>query len=376
MKNLFLLIFSCLLLTLLACQSEAPGTEAQESKEAPQTTLPEKTEQEPVVLKVIIDQLRMRAEAGEKGEEVLRLPQGSLLTELGEVSDFTTRIKLRGVPYDEPWLKVKTAEGEEGWVYGGGIGVASGTQQAYSQRLLQGRLKSFFGASIADQIEDYSEQYRKMTTSKDFAETYRLGITLRDTIARLMEAKIYAIDPGNAPDLEWLEQAMPGFNSQLVAEGTQAYLFANFPKWNAKAKQTQGDEDDHFVQISFQIHGVDSIEYFFPAWFMQTWDYGGHSLLGQEIHIKILDAMEAELKNSRLFEPEYQQTKAEILDDITLEHVTYWESQNKILEELNAILAKEYTLLSKEDKVELSNRKKMFENAKANKIELNQRSGM
>ena len=375
MKNLLLSFFCCLMLLLTACQSEEPNT-TQESTKTPETASPKELVQEPVVLKVIIDQLRMRAEAGEKGEEVLRLPEGSLLKELGEVSDFTTQVKLRGVPFDEPWLKVRTAEGQEGWVYAGGVGVASGTQQAYSQRLLQRRLQSFFGTTIAEQIQTYSKRYHAMTSSQDFADAYRLGLELRDTIAVLMETKIYAIDPGNAPDLEWLEQAMPGFNSQLVAEGTQAYLFANFKEWHKKAQDTQGEEDNRFTQICFQVHGVDSIEYFYPSWFMQTWDYGGHSLLGQGIHLKIMDALDAELKNSRLFEKEYQEIRDQLIDDMTVEHVTYWESQQKILEELNAILAKEYAFLSKEDKIELNNRKKMFEKAKANKIELNQRSGM
>ena len=39
----------------------------------------------------------------------------------GEKSNGTEEIVLRGVAYDEPWLKVKTKDGTEGWVFGGAV---------------------------------------------------------------------------------------------------------------------------------------------------------------------------------------------------------------------------------------------------------------
>ena len=74
----------------------------------------------PTKMIVNIDNLRIRAEPGEKGEEIGRLKEGTILYDLGEVSDFTTRVQLRGIWHDEPWLKVKTDQNLEGWIYGGG----------------------------------------------------------------------------------------------------------------------------------------------------------------------------------------------------------------------------------------------------------------
>ena len=60
---------------------------------------------QPALFKVNIENLRVRDQPGTKGKELLRLPAGHEITALGEISDFTTGISLRGVNYEEPWLK-------------------------------------------------------------------------------------------------------------------------------------------------------------------------------------------------------------------------------------------------------------------------------
>ncbi len=68
-----------------------------------------------------VDQLRVRASADKKSEIVEEIPEGGALTFLEEKSDFTEKINLRGTLFNEPWLKVETASGKIGWVYGGGV---------------------------------------------------------------------------------------------------------------------------------------------------------------------------------------------------------------------------------------------------------------
>lgn len=76
---------------------------------------------DPLVLYAWVDQLRVRAAADKKADIVAEIPEGGQLAFLNEKSDFTEKITLRGTLHDEPWLKVKTAKGEVGWVYGGGV---------------------------------------------------------------------------------------------------------------------------------------------------------------------------------------------------------------------------------------------------------------
>jgi len=68
-----------------------------------------------------VDKLRMRAEPDTKSDVVAEISEGAALTYLEEKTDFTQQITLRGKAFDEPWLKVSTTEGKEGWVYGGGV---------------------------------------------------------------------------------------------------------------------------------------------------------------------------------------------------------------------------------------------------------------
>jgi len=68
-----------------------------------------------------VDKLRLRAEPNIRAEIVDDLKEGQALLYLEEKTEFTEKVSLRGKIYDEPWLRVKTLEGAEGWVYAGGV---------------------------------------------------------------------------------------------------------------------------------------------------------------------------------------------------------------------------------------------------------------
>ncbi len=68
-----------------------------------------------------VNELRMREEPSTNSPIVFTLKEGEPLEYAGEKSDFTEKISLRGTRFDEPWLKVTTKSGKEGWVYGGGV---------------------------------------------------------------------------------------------------------------------------------------------------------------------------------------------------------------------------------------------------------------
>jgi hypothetical protein len=70
---------------------------------------------------VWVDKLRLRKAPDTKSEIIQDIDEGETLLFWNEKSEFKEKINLRGVIYDEPWLKVKTAENNIGWVYGGAI---------------------------------------------------------------------------------------------------------------------------------------------------------------------------------------------------------------------------------------------------------------
>ncbi len=351
--------------------------EKEETKE--QNPVLEKTETPaistaPTKLIINLDNLRLRATAGEKGKEISRLAKGSIVTEAGEVSDFTTAIRLRGIQFDEPWVKVKTEQGVEGWVYGGGVSFSMDNPTELANKLMERRLQTLF-KGLAPAILQYQREYSQVKDSKKFAAVYRKGVKLRDTLVTILEQKIPVGDYKQLPDLFWLKEAIPGYIPQLAAEGTLYYLFQDYNKMDLQAKKTNGLDDDNYLDLCLMVHAYDSVEHFFPAWFLQTWDYGGNSLLGQGIHLRILKKMESLVNAGNAFEPEILDLKNNLLNDITWQENAYWEPLDNIKKELKDILAADLSILSKEDIIALETRQKMFDDIKGNKIAVNQKNG-
>lgn len=338
------------------------------------TTLSETTSEDSKLITNLED-VRLRDAAGENAQVIRSLPKGTILYDLGEVSDFTTKIKLRGIEFDEPWLKVRTEDGTVGWVYGGALNFRMNDESKLANLLMEKRLASLFGQALADSMAIYRQQFNAIQQAADFARVYRQGDALRDAVVRIMGDKIAVTDPYELPDLFWLEQAMPGFVSQLVAEGTAYYLFWDYKILLQKVNKTADKSDNDFVTLAIALFPEDSVEYFYPAWFIQTWDYGGSSLLGRGVHHRILEKMDETLQKSDLFAAEIRQWKTLLFNDITQADVNYWETQEKILAELDTILAKNYPILTNADKIALQTRRQQFENPAENNISVNQQSG-
>ena len=124
---------------LWSCQSETS-----QSQKPGQTTT-ETTEMGPTQFVVNIDRLRMRDTPGEEGTVVKELEKGTILYDQGEVSDFTTRIKLRGITFDEPWLKVIAPDQTVGWIYAGAIHLGTSPDSKLAKLLREKRLVTLFG---------------------------------------------------------------------------------------------------------------------------------------------------------------------------------------------------------------------------------------
>ncbi|MEM9917539.1 MAG: SH3 domain-containing protein [Bacteroidota bacterium] len=371
------------MMALSACQTDA--TDAENTK-APAV---QQTESEQVVENpssssnqqwvIALDKFRLRDKAGQEGAVLTQLAEGVIVEHMGEVSDFKDRIKLRSILYDEPWIKVKTAAGTEGWAFAGGLLPMQGNQTPLARELMNGRLIQIFGAQLAGRIEAYRQEIEAAKTSDQLALAYRNGLQLCEKLSVVLQDRFEIID-ANAPNLFWLEQAIPAYIVQLVAEGTMYQLFNDYKKWQPLAAATEGEEDDAFVQFCQQAHAQDSVENFFYAWFLQTWDYGGSSLLGQGIHLKTLEAMDKAWTAGPQFHPEISKIKQDWMQDITVDVSAediggYWEDKEKIITEMDQILAGNFQVLTKEDRVALEVRRKMFDNPSANKIRINQRSG-
>lgn len=70
---------------------------------------------------ITIDGLNMRKEPGLKSEVIVKLPLYEEVYFLNEVTDSTTELSIGYQTVNEPWVKIRTKKGHEGWVYGAGV---------------------------------------------------------------------------------------------------------------------------------------------------------------------------------------------------------------------------------------------------------------
>lgn len=356
-------------LFLVACQADEKVEE--KATETPSIPMPSST-----VLTVALENLRLRTAPGVDSDVITELQLGTKLYDLKETSDFTTAIQLRGTQFDEPWLRVKTEDGTVGWIYGAPIGFSLSNESEKVQFLMEKRIFALCGKALGARINDYQAFFKELQSVEDFALLYRTGIQLRDSLVESIDQKLNQLQTEQLPDLFWLKDILPGFVPQIVAEGTSYYLFADYKIFDQLAKLTSTGEDDDFVELELLAFPDDSVEYFFPVWTIQTWDYGGHSLLGRGHHKVLFTKMDAILSQNDLFQPELMEMKKRLLDDIANAEGGYWETDTKIKAELDSIINADFTIFTANDKVILQTRREQFENVIANEISTNLKSGL
>jgi len=96
-------------------------------------------------------------------------------------------------------------------------------------------------------------------------------------------------------------------------------------------------------------------EDFFKSWYVQTWDYGGYSLLGQGIHTKVISKIESCLSSSQVFKEEIDGIKSGLLSDM-LDREEYGKSKKEVLQELNDIITANSSIFTVEEMAKLKAR--------------------
>ncbi len=349
-KGSFIVIFAVLFFN---CKNNTNGDSEKTVKLLPQDTLTR--------MVVTLDNLPLRIAPGTDQTMVKELEQGTELETTGNISPLKTSQLIRGVQREEPWVEVKATDGAKGWIFGGAVKVEGAQNTPVASVLRKERLSSFFGSEKTRQILQYRTDFYSVENPRDLENVFIRGTILRDSLVQTMENRIEILDHDNLPDLSWIEDAMPGFSLGMVAEGTRYYLFQDYGKMSVWSKETTGHEDDAFFEFITFINNGQDLEGFYSLWFEQAWDYGGYSLLGEGKHLLVLTRMEKLMEVQQLFRNPILKLKMKLLQDV-LNSPTglYGSSAEKIIEEIDAILAADFKILSKAERNSLALRKKQF----------------
>jgi len=119
MRKLHLIVSLTLLLIFLACSgSETPAVNTSTQDTTQQSRM---IEVEPQLVYAWVDQLRIRQLPTLDAAVIMEVAEGDTLFFLNEKTVEKVQLTLREKNFNEPWLKVRTTSGREGWVYGGGV---------------------------------------------------------------------------------------------------------------------------------------------------------------------------------------------------------------------------------------------------------------
>lgn len=326
-------------------------------------------------LVVVFPQISLRDAPGKKSNAIRVLKHMEEVTDLNEVSNFESSVYFNDKNYQSPWIKVKTADHQVGWVFGSALQ----PMQRDTGWFFQKRMRCYFGTAITDRRNRLLDNERggyRTRGDKGLAADYRESVVLRDTIIQLLTSRAEPSEASFQPDFSWLQDVLPGFIVQYVAEGTQPFLFADFRVWREKSLDSPGgQQDDAFFNTCFTAFPTDSIESFFPAWKFQISDYEAVSQLGTGVHLKMLRQIDAALTAGDIFRPELMALKESVLEDIVGKNTAYWQPKELILKELNQIIHAKLSCLDTRDRTALQSRLTMFENPEANGLHVNLRSG-
>lgn len=114
--------FITLLTIIFACSTDEPPVE--EVPQKPTVAIdyaPKSIAIEPVQMIAWVDQLRVRALPAKGSRVIAELKESDTLFYQNARTVNEETVNLRDTTYREPWLKVKTKDGQEGWVFGGGV---------------------------------------------------------------------------------------------------------------------------------------------------------------------------------------------------------------------------------------------------------------
>lgn len=326
-------------------------------------------------LLTVLEDLQLHAEPGPESPVIEVLAAGSRLHDLEQVSSVFTKVAIFDTIYWEPWIKVSAGE-KEGWILPTAYHLKMEDASQFEKWMKQKRLNGLFGSKLVARLAAFKETFHNSRTEEDVAFAYSQAIHLRDTLVTILGDKVEMKEDGFLPDLFWLKDFFPAFVTQLVAEGTSYYLFADYRVWGKHARETEGQLDDRFFEIQYLAFPFDSTEHFFPAWTIQTWDYGGHSLLGRGVHQQVLDSLGQLWNDSGLFKGELNRMKQMLVDDISLPHITYWESAELAKKELDGIISKKHPFFLESEYVTLMTRRKHFDEPQKHGVQFNHKAGI
>ncbi|HHH50360.1 MAG TPA: hypothetical protein ENK52_05215 [Saprospiraceae bacterium] len=206
MRNQRIIILLSIVLFLNACKDTNSSESEAVEKENTAIKVPEKdnkviAKQNKTMLYAWVNNLRLRASSSSSSKIIKELSEGDALEYLNEKSDFTQKVNLRGIQFDEPWLKVSTEAGDIGWVYGGGVkpyknpvDLAPSPYDVCERLLKNGRTEKYYDCQKQIMAKQLKKDNRYVEQTNDGYNFKLLGGEILELKKEMLDDSIAIVD--------------------------------------------------------------------------------------------------------------------------------------------------------------------------------------
>lgn len=137
--------------------------------------------------------------------------------------------------------------------------------------------------------------------------------------------------------LDFLQTATPFFIHSCIAECSDYQVDFDLDNMILRAKETKGTLDDAYFELLKMSNGTNfSIGFSYKEWYLQTWDIGGGSVLGNKLIYQFLKKSKEFDTKMNTVDPVLEMLREDALRAALLG--TYMLAPVKILEEIKLIV--------------------------------------
>ncbi|UZR95165.1 hypothetical protein [Chondrinema litorale] len=191
------------------------------------------------------------------------------------------------------------------------------------------KLNTYFGSLNAKLIEKHYKDFYSINSDSSFYDFYKNSLTLKGALTSAVKKAMQNEEDSIqlSSDFTWFRYAAP---SLLVITTPESYrVDIDYKLLNNISEKTIGDKDNVFLNIFSKSYTPDT---HFPIWLSKSPDKKIYSKLGSGIHLKLLNEIEAEIKQETCFEKEFLKIKKLLVTDLLFSKNFEMPKQNVITE--------------------------------------------